>query len=946
MSHTIRQKVCKSCFLGFERLNVHRIKKDALFIIDGSYLLYRSFYAIKTLQTSSGQEVQAVFGFCRTINKLLEQFDPHYLVVAWDSRGKNFRHELYAEYKATRMAPPVSLAAQRELIWEYLDTVGIFHVQKEGFEADDVIASLVSQEKDEHQIVLVCADKDMYQLLDQGILIYDPFKEKLIDAHDFKTERGYGPEKVALYHALLGDSSDNIPGVQGIGEKTATELVKQFDSLDDMYENLSKISREKVRQNLEQFKDDAYLSYKLFLLKTPHLNLDEKKLAFDKTGLRHAAQLFARLEFKALLKDLKAKFPENTGQEQNISLFGGQEPESKVQVDETVIVTKKHDWETIVIQDQETLDKFITEFKNVKRYALDTETFGSNVMQDGLVGISIAWDESCAYYFPVAHKEGKQVPKNLVIDALKPLLQDTSKYVIMHHAKFDQLVLYQEGIAMPIVDFDTLLAANLVRGEGERISLKHLSVIYLQESMETFKQVVGKHETFADVSIEHGAPYAAFDALQTLRIEPIIKKKLEQEKTLERVYYDIELLFYPVLMSMEYHGILVDVDQLKNTLTAVKRKIAHIEEKIFAAIGTKSTLTKDHFNLRSTNQMAKLLFDDLGLPVIRKSQTGKRSTDYDVLLELSKQHPIPRMIIEYRELEKLKGTYLEPLPTFVNSKTGRIHTSFSQTLVATGRLASSDPNLQNVPTTQGFGMEIRKAFIAPHGKRFLSADYSQIELRILAHMTQDEELIHAFQTGVDIHAKTAAQLFDVPLENVTHDQRQIGKRINFSIMYGISPFGLANDLGIEQKKAKEYIEKYFEQYPKVAAWMEKTVQEAVKKGYVETLFGRRRIIKEVQEQNRTLFEAGKRMAINTPVQGTQAELMKLAMIHLHDEFCKKGLEARMILQIHDELIVELPLGEVEIVEKTVKKCMEGVVSWEIPLLVSTRTGRDWAEITK
>jgi len=924
---------------------VHRIKKDALFIIDGSYLLYRSFYAIKTLQTSSGQEVQAVFGFCRTINKLLEQFDPRYLIVAWDSRGKNFRHELYAEYKATRMAPPASLASQRELIWEYLDAVGIFHVQKDGFEADDVIASLVEQNKEDHQIVLVCADKDMFQLLDRGILIYDPFKEKLIDTHDFKIDRGYGPEKVAFYHALLGDTADNIPGVEGVGEKTATELVKQFDSLDDLYKNLEKVSREKVRENLEKSKNDAYLSFKLFLLKTPHIHLDVKKMAFDKAGLRHAEQLFAKLEFNALLKDLKVKFPDNAGTERNISLFG-QEPEPKTQEEEVVKALKKHDWKTVVIQDQDAFDQFIAEFKNVKRYALDTETFGSNVMQDGLVGISIAWDGSCAYYLPVAHKEGKQVDKKIIIDALKPLLQDPSKYVIMHHAKFDQLVLYQEGIAMPVVNFDTLLAANLVRGDGERISLKHLSVIYLQEPMETFKQIVGKHATFADVSIEHGAPYAALDALQTFRIEPLLVKKLEKEKKLEKVYYDIELPFYPVLMSMEYHGVLVDVEQLKHTLTAVKRKLSHIEEKIFAAIGTKSTLTKDHFNLRSTNQMAKLLFDDLGLPVIRKSQTGKRSTDYDVLLELSKQHPIPGMIIEYRELEKLKGTYLEPLPTYVNPKTGRIHTSFSQTLVATGRLASSDPNMQNVPASQGFGMEIRKAFIAPHGKRFLSADYSQIELRILAHMTKDEGLIHAFQTGVDIHAKTAAQLFDVSLNDVTNDQRQVGKRINFSIMYGISPFGLANDLGIEQKKAKEYIEKYFEQYPKVAAWMEKTVQEAVKNGYVETLFGRRRIIREVQEQNRTLFESGKRMAINTPVQGTQAELMKLAMIQLHALLCSKRLESRMVLQIHDELILEMPLEEVEIVEKMVKKCMEGIVSWEVPLNVSTRIGRDWAEITK
>lgn len=915
---------------------MHRIAKDALFIIDGSYLLYRSFYAIKPLYNSAGIPTQATFGFCRAIKKLMDTYHPAHMVVIWDSRGKTFRSTVYANYKATRQKPPSELFVQKEYILKFLDAVGLAHLAHEGYEADDVIAAL-AQKYHDRQIVLVCPDKDMYQLLNPNILIFDPFKDRIIDEQTFITEQGFAPDKVPFYYALLGDASDNIPGVTGIGKKTAHDLVVQFQSLQDLYANLDKVSKERQRTLLADQQENAFLSLQLFTLKPPPIEVKIADLAFAGSKWSQAKPIFQELEFTSMLRDIekhaseKRPQPAPQGQEHTLSIFGS---------------TPEPEWKLVVVQDEQTLAKLVAVLKQTKSYALDTETTGILPLIDKLVGISFAADNKTAYYIPVAHENiTQQLDKAVVLEQLKPVFENQKIEVIMHCAKFDQLVLWNNGIALHPVQFDTLLAANLVRNEWQKINLKDLSTLYLQEPMQKFKEILGKHKTFAQVPIEIGAKYGAHDALQTFKIKPLIEKQLEQNPILKKLFYEIEMPFYWVLLGMEQIGIAIEPEKLASIGVEIDKELVIIEGKIWAALERKKIFT-ENFNLNSPKQVERLLFDELELPVIQKSDKGQRSTNHEVLVELSKLHPIPGLILQYRELAKLKNTYVAPLPNFINPKTKRIHTSYSQTMVATGRLSSSDPNLQNIPGSAGFGMEIRSAFVASPGKIFMSADYSQIELRVLAHIAQDPTLIDIFAHDQDIHTQTASQLFDVPLDQVTSEQRQLGKRINFSIIYGMSPFGLARDLGIKQGEAKTYIEKYFARYPKVAEWMEKTVQQAILDGYAQTLYGRRRHIPELREKNRAIFEAGKRMAINTPVQGTQADIMKIAMININNDLIAANLNARMILQIHDEIVLELAPDEQEAVEKIVRKNMETVVDWQTPLKVTLRTGKNWAEISK
>ncbi len=917
---------------------MHRISKDALFIVDGSYLLYRSFYAIKPLYTSTGIPTQATYGFCRTIKKLIDTFEPSYIAIAWDSKGKTFRSEMYPAYKATRQKPPSELFVQKEYILKFLNAIGIAQVAEEGYEGDDIIAALAQRYKD-RQVVLVCPDKDMYQLLSDNLLIFDPFKERIIDKHDYKTEHGFACEKIPFFYALLGDTSDNIPGVMGIGKKTAEDLVKQFDSLDDMYKNLDKIAKKRTQTLLAEQKDNAYLSLTLFTLKPPPISVRITDLAYDKNKWVQAAPLFQELEFGSLLKDIEKRFPDaleqkKPGTEINASIFG---PAPQ---------TQENAWNLVIVQDEKTLTDLISVLGKAKEIALDTETTGCIPLIDEMVGISFAVDNQTAYYIPFKHKDVPQLDRAKTLEKLKPILQNPDTILIMHNAKFDQLVMWSHGLAIHPIPFDTVIAANLLRNEWQKINLKELSVIYLHEPMTKFKDVIGKHKTFDEVPLESAAKYGAHDSLQTFKLKPILEKELDKEPKLKKVFYDIEMPFYWVLVCMEQKGILFDPKKIAQTKKDVVDEIDQIEKKIFGVLSTGTNIIPERLNLNSPKQIEHLLFDILGLPSAKKSDKGQRSTDQAVLKELSAVHPIPGLILQHRELSKLKNTYLDPLPTFINPKTERIHTSYSQTLVATGRLSSSDPNMQNIPTGSEFARQIRSAFIAPSGKVLMSADYSQIELRVLAYLTQDPVLIKTFNDDLDIHTQTAAQLFGIPLDKVTSQQRQLGKRINFSIMYGMSPYGLAKDLDIKQSEAKEYIEKYFARYSKVADWMTNTVQRAVENGYVETWYGRRRFIPELRERNKTIFEAGKRIAINTPVQGSQADIMKIAMINLNKKFVANKLEACMILQIHDEIIIELPTEELESVESIVRKEMESVVDWNVPLKVSIRSGKNWGEISK
>ncbi len=938
----------------------HKISRDALFIVDGSYLLYRSFYALKPLYTAEGIQTQAIYGFCRTIKKFVDEFDPQNIVVAWDHKGKTFRSEIYTEYKATRQAPPNELFAQKEEIIKFLDLIGICQVSIQGYEADDLIYSIVkdTQDKDKNkeivkEIVIVCPDKDLFQLLGKNVVVFDPFKERLIDKKTYEEERGIKVDRINLYYSLLGDTSDNIPGVAGIGEKTAKELVNQFESLEDIYKNLDKIEKERIRKNLEEHKDDAFLSTKLFTLKYHEISLTDKDYKFDKSNWNKTGDFFRKFDFKSLLKTISVKEQKaiSSGEHQgSLFDFSSETPVSASEEKDKSKAVNYSTWSCILVQTPETLEKMLKELKESDIFALDTETTGGDSLRNELVGFSVAVNKKEAYYVPLAHinLEGEpQLNREETLATLKPIFESKKIKKVLHNAKFDKLVLSQYDIELQNTVFDTLIAASLVKKEWQKINLKALSDFYLGEPMQKFKDVIGnKYKTFAEVPILQGSMYGAHDALQTFKLMPILENELNQDPKLKKLFEDIEMPLFEVLTKMEKHGIELDAEKLAEIGKEVEKEIHKVENKIFGAFEGIEEIKASEINLNSPQQIEKLLFDHLGLNHVKKSATGRRSTDQEVLEELSNLHPIPGLILKYRELSKLKNTYIEPLPTFVNPKTGRVHTTYSQTFVATGRLSSQEPNLQNIPTGDGPGAQIRAAFVAPRGYRFLSADYSQIELRVLAHMTKDDNLTDAFLHDKDIHAQTASQLFDVPVDKVTHEQRQLGKRINFSIIYGLTPYGLSKDLGIKPSEAKEYIEKYFKQYPMVLEWINQTVETAVKNGYTQTWMGRRRYIADLAETNKNLFEAGKRVAINSPVQGTSAEIIKIAMINVDQAFSDKKLDAAIILQIHDELIIQMHADIADEIEKLVTKEMENVIDWEIPFKVSTRIGKNWGDITK
>lgn len=936
---------------------MNRIKKNALFLIDGSYILYRSYYGMRPLKNSKGVYVQAVYGFCRAVKKLMDMFDPRYLSIVWDSKGKTFRSKIFEAYKATRDAAPSDLFEQKKYITKFADLIGIKQIAKVGYEADDLIASMAQSYSGE-QVVIIGADKDLLQLLSNKIIIYDPFKEEIVDKKQFKEHRGYGPDKLPFYHSLLGDASDNIPGVKGIGKKGATDLVLQFDSLDDLYNNLDRIKKERTRRLLQEGEKNAYLSFKLFLLGASNLIVGTEGIEFDKNKYINAASLFEEFEFKFLLNDLKKIFGKKEVESclkiksavkigrdaTQMSLF--EKPLDKV---EAKLKPEKDSWNCHTILTYSDLDVLIKNMENCSEIAIDTETTGLRPLQNELVGISFAFNNKEAFYIPFSHKDhsAKQLNRTLVLEKLKPLFLSKKIDKIMQNAKFDLLVLKHYGADVNNVTFDTLIAASLLRRENDKINLKVLSATYLNEPMNTFEQIVEKrYKNFSYVPLDRAAKYAAYDSLQTLKLKPILERKLKEIKKLHTLFIKLEMPLSFVLFKMELEGIHLDVKKLNEIGKEIELDLKKVKDKIFGLIESGPAKKWKDINLSSPKQLETFLFDELKLPALKRTLKGKRSTGEEVLAKLSKVHPIPVLILQYRELMKLLSTYIDSLIKEVNPKTSRIHTSFSQTLVKTGRLSSSNPNMQNIPASSEYGLKIRSAFTARKGCLLLAADYSQIELRVLAYMSKDKNLLNAFNNNIDIHLQTSAQIFDIPIELVTKKQRQIGKRINFSIIYGLTPYGLSQDLGIKPSEAKEYIDRYFETYKGVAKWIEHTIKKAKEIGYVQTLMGRRRYISGLQEKNKHLYQAAARIAINSPVQGSSAEIIKKAMINIVNIFEKKDLNAKMILQIHDELVLEVPIPEIETVQKIVKKEMETVVKWKVPLLIVSKVGKNWALVTK
>ncbi len=903
--------------------------KKTVFLIDGSSFLYRAYYGIRPLHTPQGVPVQAVYSFCRMIKKLIDTFKPEHIAIVWDSKGKTTRHELFAEYKATRQAPPSDIFVQKEYIIQFADLIGMKQVAQQGIEADDIMYSIAQEQKQAgNTVVLITSDKDMGQAIDdQKIVVFDPWKDQIYDQKAFEERMGIPVAKLPFYFALLGDTSDNIPGVRGIGDKGAAELVRQFGSLEDMYQNLEKVSKERMKTALAANKENAFLSYQLFLLQMHPSGLSLHDLAFDAKNWVKARPLFAELDFKTLTKDIDAI-------EQ---IEKGVAP---------MVAQKMVGYEFITILSIDQFEHLCNLLKQKKLFAIDTETDGLNpLLPNSCVGISLCVQEGTAYYLPFGHKNMQQLSKDYVIDTLRPLFADEGIKKIFHSAKFDQEALHSMGIEVQGIIFDTLIAANLVTKDWQRNGLKYLSEHYFNEPMLSFQEVVkdNKYKNFSYVPLDLATQYAAADAHQTFRLKGVLEKELKAEKLYE-LFQTIEFPLAQILYEMEVEGICLNVKLLQE----LGKKVDHELHEIVAEIGQLIGISMAELNLNSPKQVEQLLFVKLQLPTQKKSakRTGY-STDQEVLEILSALHPVPKLIMKYRELSKLKTTYIDALPEYVNMHTGRIHTNFSQTAVATGRLASSDPNLQNIPTNSGgYGIEIRAAFIPREGHVFLSADYSQIELRVLAHLSQDKNLIDAFLHDRDIHSETASALFDVPLEKVTSEQRQIGKRINFSVLYGMTPYGLSQDLKIPFGQAKEYIEKYFAKYPQVSAWMEQIIIDTKHQGYVTTHWGRRRYIPAIHEKNRSLYEEARRVAINTVAQGTAADIMKQGMIALDRAFKKETLSSKIILQIHDELLISVPVAEVIMAQNLVKTILEKVVSWDVPLVVTTRIGDNWKEVTK
>ena len=901
-------------------------KKSPLFIVDGSSFLYRAYYAMRPLQTSKGVPVQAVYGFCRMIKKLIKDFKVERIVIAWDSKGKTTRHDFFPDYKANRQKPPSDIFDQKKLIVEFIEAINIAQISQVGIEADDLIYSLAQKfNSDKHDVMIVSGDKDLAQMVNDKTKMFDPFKEKVFDQEALEEKYEFPLAKLPFFFSILGDSSDNIPGVKGIGKKGATDLVQMFESLDDLYENINKIDRRRTKELLLDQKDNAHLSLKLFTLQNYRVETSLEETVFLEDSWQKALPLLKKVEFKSLIKEIESKA---TTQQ---ALF------------QPALKNLHETYNFILVDDTPKLKQLSEKIKNKKSFAIDTETTGLNPMIDPCVGISIAIEQGTAYYIPFGHKTNEtQLTLEEVKEELLPIFSDTTIKKFLHHAKFDQVVLWAAGLPLQGVTFDTLIAASLIVKDWQKKGLKQLSEFYFDETMLSFDDMMkeGNAQDFSDINLQSATKYAAADAHQTLKLKDLFEQSLKKEGV-DKFFYEIEMPVNDILVAMQIAGIYCDETVLATLNTAVSADLKEIESKI-------KDLSGEEINLNSPKQVKQLLFEKLNLPPQKKSakKTGY-STDAGVLKELSKIHPVPELLLKYRELFKLKSTYIESLPAYINTNTNHIHTSFNQTLVATGRLSSSNPNLQNIPTGDlGYEIDIRSAFKSEGDNLFLSADYSQIELRILAHMSQDKSLQEAFANNEDIHTKTAAKIFDIAEKEVSTQQRAVGKKINFSILYGLTPYGLSKDLEISYKEAQSYIEAYFDQYPNIKVWMESIVDFTKEHGYTKTLYGRKRDLPGIHEKNRILYDLAKRMAINTAVQGTAAEIMKIGMIKLQKEFDKRNSNVKMLLQIHDELIFSVPKDELKEATNVIKKCLESVVSWNIPLIVQTQSGKTWHDVTK
>ena len=897
-------------------------KQSRLFLIDGYAMLYRAHFAMirNPLVNSKGMHTSALFGFANQMMKLIKNENPDEIIAAFDSKEKTFRHKKYPLYKATREKMPEEMIGQLPYLWKLLDCMGIPTIERPGYEADDIIGTLAKKySKDGREVFIVSGDKDFMQLINDKIFLYAPSGRRgeirIFDRKGVIEKWGVPPEKIIDLLGLMGDASDNVPGVMGVGEKTAVKLLNQYGSLESSLDHAQEVKNKRAREGLINCKKEALLSKELVTIEV-NMEIEQEINSFDSSNYNEEAleELFHNLEFHTMLSQMKEI----------------KKPLKKV--------NERNDKNYQTLDDYKKIKQFIDSLIEEEWLSFDLETTSVKPMECDIVGISFSNKADTGMYIPVLFPECNTSERKdflyKVINLIRPVMENAKIPKTGQNIKFDALIFLRHGLEVKGISFDTLLAVHLLKPESRNLKLDNLSKEYLNYEMIPIENLIGKGKdqiSMAEVDIETISFYAAEDADIALQLTHILSKDLIKQN-LDNFFNTVEIALLPVLIQMEFNGMYVDSNMLNKMSNDIGLKTKVLYEKILAEAG-------QEFNVNSTQQLAVILFDIKKLPQIKK-----RSTAEDILESLKSFDPLPSLILEYRKLTKLKSTYIDALPDMINIKTKRIHSNFNQTVTATGRLSSSNPNFQNIPIRKAEGREIRKSF-KPYDADFLifSADYSQIELRIMAHLSQDKNLIDAFKSGEDIHARTAANVFNINLDEVNNDMRRTAKIVNYGLLYGAGPFRMSQELGIPQKEAKALIESYFQQYSGVKDYIDETIIKAEKDHYVETILGRRRPVWNIQSTNHIQREAAKRMAINMPIQGTNAEMIKLAMISINKKFKSMDLNSIMISQVHDELVFEVHLDEIEIVQKLVLEEMENAIELSIPIVVDYGYGKSWYE---
>ena len=927
------------------------IAPNPLVLVDGSSYLYRAFHAFPPLTNSAGEPTGAMYGVLNMLKSLISQVQPSHIAVVFDAKGKTFRDEMFEQYKSHRPPMPDDLRKQIQPLHDIIRALGIPLLVIEGVEADDVIGTLaVAASKANQKVLISTGDKDMAQLVDDNIMLINTMNNTLLDREAVIEKYGIPPELIIDYLALMGDSADNIPGVAGVGEKTALGLLQGIGSMAEIYANLDKVAElpirgaKKLGDKLLAEKEMADLSYRLATIKTDvALDITPEQLTLGASNNDQLTEYFGRYEFKRWLNEVMNgadSITNNNEQPTKINHYQATPALAQNNDDEVLpaIQIDRSRYETLLTEAD--LNRWVDKLKQAKLFALDTETDNLDYMAANLVGISFALENGEAAYLPLQLDylgAPKTLEKTTALALLKPILENPAIQKVGQNFKYDLTIFARNGIDVQGVAFDTMLESYVLNSTG-RHNMDDLAKRYLGHQTISFEEIAGKGKnqlTFNQIPLEQAAEYAAEDADVTMKLQQVLWEKLSKEPTLEKLFKEMELPLLGVLSRMERRGVLIDSDALFLQSNEIANRLSELEEQAYVLAG-------QPFNLASTKQLQEILFDKLGLPVIQKTPKGAPSTNEEVLEELAFSHELPKVLVKHRGLSKLKSTYTDKLPQMVNPQTGRVHTSYHQAVTATGRLSSSDPNLQNIPIRNEEGRRIRQAFIAREGFTVVAADYSQIELRIMAHLSQDQGLINAFTQGKDIHRSTAAEIFGVALDEVTSEQRRNAKAINFGLIYGMSAFGLSRQLGIGRADAQSYMDLYFKRYPGVQTFMHDIREKAKAQGYVETLFGRRLYLPDINSSNGMRRKAAERVAINAPMQGTAADIIKRAMIQL-DQKLQNDPDIAMIMQVHDELVFEVRSEKVSFYSELIKTQMESAADLVVPLIVEVGQGTNWDE---